>query len=477
MDIEDNAVTLAKMDFKQRLDALKVPYAFGTSPQTPQNFVVRMNQKDFNETLLLALPLEHSSIRIQTPWEWICSWSKEMNYRAMLKKTENGTYHFVISRKDALEASKKGLDELYQKAVDAGETELCLYVYGRKILCEDIKKACDDGDFVFSGTTLDDGAITEKNLPFFQLLLCTMNDTKQPCGYEQKVIEYVDDNGELALEASHERTTGEISEEQISQMSDDEQTFQKYFEDNRNCFSGVREKTRYYFCKYLYYYLTEKMEDFVSLAERRVPRGDDFDLLKGLKGITPLKRKQKSPEETRKCLEGCDVSCGEVFEEFNHFYFDYISNDWVEILSECLVDVSELTRHKQQLIEQREEQDEKKKNRLGETMIRRFIKGNLDIDRSTLISMLLFFSDAFKDETRGIDRQRLDLILDKCGFSMLRAKDDFDSFVIGYMEAEEREDYLMNEATQQALNGENFYLYHVYRGAESQAKLLRKYLK
>ena len=110
-------------------------------------------------------------------------------------------------------------------------------------------------------------------------------------------------------------------------------------------------------------------------------------------------------------------------------------------------------------------------------MIRRFIKGNLDIDRSTLISMLLFFSDAFEDDTRRIDRQRLDLILDKCGFSMLRAKDDFDSFVIGYMQAEEREEYLMNEATKQALNGENFYLYHVYQGAESQAKLLRKYLK
>ena len=289
--------------------------------------------------------------------------------------------------------------------------------------------------------------------------------------------QYVLGNSDCEEGQLYTRELTQLLEEQISQMSDDEQAFQKYFEDNRNCFSGVREKTRYYFCKYLYYYLTGKMERFVALTERRVPRGDDFDLLKGLKGITPLKRKQKSPEETRKWLEGCDVSCGEVFEEFNHFYFDYISNDWVEILSECLVDVSELTRHKQQLIEQREEQDGKKKNRLGETMIRRFIKGNLDIDRSTLISMLLFFSDDFPDETRGIDRQRLDLILDKCGFSMLRAKDDFDSFVIGYMQAEEREEYLMNEATQQALNGENFYLYHVYQGAESQAKLLRKYLK
>lgn len=215
MDIEKNAVALAKMDFKQRLDTLKVPYAFGTSPQTPQNFVVRMNQKDFNETLLLALPLAHSSIRIQTPWEWICSWSKELNYRAMLKRTENGTYQFVISRKDALESSKEGIDALYQKAVDEGETELCLYVYGRKILCEDIRKACVGGDFIFSRTTLDDGAITEKNLPFFQLLICTMNDTKLPCGYEQKVMEYVDDNGDLALEASHEREAGKLSEENV----------------------------------------------------------------------------------------------------------------------------------------------------------------------------------------------------------------------------------------------------------------------
>ena len=76
-----------------------------------------------------------------------------------------------------------------------------------------------------------------------------------------------------------------------------------------------------------------------------------------------------------------------------------------------------------------------------------------------------------------MDRQRLDLILDNCGFSMLRTKNDFDCFVMGFLETEEREDYLMNEATQQALNGENFYLYHVYQGAESQAKLLRKYLK
>ena len=220
MDIESNAVTLAKMDFKQRLDALKIPYAFGTSPQTPQNFVVRINQKDYNETLLLALPLAHSSIRIQTPWEWIDSWSKEMNYRAMLKKAENGTYQFVISRKDVLEASKKASDEAYQKAIDAGETELCLYVYGRKILSEDIKKACVDGDFIFSGTTLDDGTMTEKNLPFFQLLLCTMNDTKLPCAYEQKVIEYTDDNGELAIEASHENATGKISEKDIQWLQE-----------------------------------------------------------------------------------------------------------------------------------------------------------------------------------------------------------------------------------------------------------------
>lgn len=289
--------------------------------------------------------------------------------------------------------------------------------------------------------------------------------------------QYVLGNSDYEQGQLYTQELTQLLEDQISQMPDDVQAFQKYFEDNRNCFSDVREKTRYYFCKYLYYYLTGKIEDFVSLTERRIPRGNDFELLKCLKGITALKRKQKSPEETREFLESCDVSCGEVFEEFNHFYFDYISNDWVEILSECLVDISELTMHKQELIKQREKQEECKKNRLGETMIRRFIKGNLDIDRSTLISMLLFFSDGFEDETRGIDRQRLDLILDKCGFSMLRAKDDFDSFVIGYMQAEEREDYLMNEATQQALNGENFYLYHVYQGAKSHAKLMRKYLK
>ena len=317
------------------------------------------------------------------------------------------------------------------------------------MVCEEIQSKRREQDNFFQGTTISYAELKEYVL--------NHSDSEKGQLYTQELTQLLED--------------------QICQMPEDEQAFQRYFEDNQNCFSGVREKTRYYFCKYLYYYLTDKIERFVTLTERRVPRGDDFDSLKGLKGITALKRKQKSPEETRKFLEGCDVSCGEVFEAFNHFYFDYISNDWVEILSECLVDISELTRHKRELIEQREEQEEKKKNRLGETMIRRFIKGNLDIDRSTLISMLLFFSDAFDDEIRGMDQQRLDLILDNCGFSMLRTKNDFDCFVMGFLEAEEREDYLMNEATQQALNGENFYLYHVYQGAESQAKLLRKYLK
>lgn len=296
----------------------------------------------------------------------------------------------------------------------------------------------------------------------------------------QELKQYVSDNSAGDRDEFATRALTRVLEEEICRMSGDREAFQKYFLDNLSCFSAVREKTRYYFCKYMYYFLSDKIERFVSLTGKRVPRGEDFEILKGLKGLTPLKRRQRDPGQTKEFLTVCDISCGEIFEMFNHFYFDYVSNDWVEVLSECLTDMSRLSRQNKELIEQREKQEmqnEKKKNRLGETMIRRFIRGDLDLDRSTLISMLLFFSDGFQNDARRMDRERLDTILDECGFSMLRARDTFDRFILSYLDAEDRTEYLMKEAENQALHGENFYLYHVYQGAESQAKLLEKWLK
>ena len=108
------------------------------------------------------------------------------------------------------------------------------------------------------------------------------------------------------------------------------------------------------------------------------------------------------------------------------------------------------------------------RNRAGENTIRKYIKGGLDIDRTTLICFLIFFgSNAELPEAQAISRKRLDDILAECGFAMLREEDDFDAFIMAFIESDDRVSLLMNEVTAYALGEENFYLYKMYYASRS----------
>ena len=115
------------------------------------------------------------------------------------------------------------------------------------------------------------------------------------------------------------------------------------------------------------------------------------------------------------------------------------------------------------------------KNRSGEKSVRSYIKGTLDLDRTTLICYLLFFGKEFLNHReRRLTRERLDRILLECGYPALRGNDDFDSFLLQYLAAEDRVDYLMESVTKRAMEEKNFYLYHMYRGSVSEDRLLKE---
>ena len=79
------------------------------------------------------------------------------------------------------------------------------------------------------------------------------------------------------------------------------------------------------------------------------------------------------------------------------------------------------------------------KNRSGEKSVRSYIKGTLDLDRTTLICYLLFFGKEFLNHReRRLTRERLDRILLECGYPALRGNDDFDRFLLQYLAAEDR---------------------------------------
>ena len=228
------------------------------------------------------------------------------------------------------------------------------------------------------------------------------------------------------------------------------------------------------------------------------------------KGVTKLKRKKMTPEDAKEFLEQVDISCGEIFDAFNYFYFDYVSTDWMHVLIEYYGDLDLLPKDikgklaaslrtykakeygklsDEEAIERlKEEMEEEERmldaaysssgstkgygrNRAGENAVRKYIKGAIDIDRTSFLCFLLFFgNEADLPEEMALTQNRLNQILIECGFPGLRGGDAFDFFVIQFLHADDPVDYLMNEVTDYALKEENFYLYKTYTLSESYAQ-------
>ena len=282
----------------------------------------------------------------------------------------------------------------------------------------------------------------------------------------------------------------------------------EYFRSNIRDFSVVREKTRYYFCKYLWFYLERKIEYYLKISSKRshYRTSDMMDELSVFQGASKIMRSSLPPAKVRTSLEDLPISCGVLYAEFNEFFFGYVSLDWMQILLEQAGDLKKLPRKNIQklaaaarcydkkyakmddleiiraLDEQLEKQEEEldreasldsdnrgyQKNRVGENTVRKYLKGTLDLDRTTFICFLLFFASELVSPARlFLDRARLDFILKECGFRELDPYNDFDYFVINYLTAEDPADYLMEEVTRYALSQENFYLYKLYQESRS----------
>ena len=324
---------------------------------------------------------------------------------------------------------------------------------------------------------------------------------------------YLDENSTEQQGALMTRHLTRVVDERIRGTQDGDEEFQTFLHDNIEAFTPVREKARYYFCKYLYYMLVTKINEYADTLAMSFPAEDLLDDLgKLFKGISVLKRKQHSPEEAREYLLQAVLSPGGIFDEFNQFYFDYVSNDWMTILIDDYGSVDSIPEEERHMMAEHlrnydpvrykdlsdedaiavlQEEEERKeaeldaaysldgsgnrgyqRNRVGENTIRKYIKGVLDIDRTTLICFLLFFGSGadLRPEDR-ITPERLTEILLECGFPGLREEDDFDCFVLQFLESEDPVGYLMEEASFHAQEEKQFYLYRVYKASYSYADI------
>ena len=359
-----------------------------------------------------------------------------------------------------------------------------------------------------------------KKLQYICQEILDVSDVQSPYFTENNItlaelIRYVSENStdETKIQATQHLTR--CMEKQLTDLSDDQEQFRQFVQNNLRSFSLVREKTRYYFCKYLIFYLEEKINQYVTAIEKhRSPDNAIADLMV-FKGVTNLKKQPPKREAIQQYLLQCGISCGNIFDSFNYFYFEYVSLDWLEVLMEYYGNLEKLPGEEkeklaaalkhhdkslagmttEQIIEYEirklEEEEEKldeiysatgkdkgyQRNRSGENTLRKYIKGSLDIDRTPFISFLLFFGKTTSlDPNYRITEERLNRMLLECGFSALTRTDPFDQFVMGFLHSDEPEDFLMEEVTRYALKEENFFLYNLYKSSVSNEQELRKLL-
>lgn len=312
---------------------------------------------------------------------------------------------------------------------------------------------------------------------------------------------YVLENSEACGDLLATQRQTEYMERALSQTKGDIEGLRAFLTVNLRSFSAVRERTRYYFCKYLYYYLNRRIENYFDACRRGRGVEEALSELLALKVVTRLRRNQRMPEaDKRALLQESAISCGEVFDSFNYFYFGYVSADWVQILMECYQRVEDIpARQKQSLasvfrkgrpewkklsddevirlsIAEAEAQEDEAystegsrgygKNRAGEHALFKYIQGALDIDRTVLICFLLFFAaDARMPDAHKLSVKRLDEILNRCGYPALDLESDFDWFATEFLESRHPMDFLDEVIVGYARQQENSFLYRIYGGS------------
>lgn len=327
----------------------------------------------------------------------------------------------------------------------------------------------------------------------------------------RELKEYVKSNSNMKGEVLEtQKVTRRLAGEISAQTTEEE--FLEFMERNKEDFRSVREKARYYFCKYLVYYIEEKVENYIAARKTGFGLEQAASELNLLKCAAKLRSRFKDDQEILDTLDACGISFGNIYDAFNYFYFEYISADWLEIQLEYYgADVSRLTVEEkkklahgirsyekdwdklsdEEVITKKLQEKEKlelqtdkeyaltnaaatsgergyQKNRSGEKSVRNYIKGTVDIDRTTLVCYLLFLGqESLSHKEHVITRERLDEILGQCGYGILREEDDFDRFVIQYLLADDRVEFLLESVTDTAMEEKNFYLYHMYQGAIS----------
>lgn len=173
----------------------------------------------------------------------------------------------------------------------------------------------------------------------------------------RRIKEYIERNSQNEMMTTGIQTMQ--MEEELKQVKADKECveFNQFMKRNEKKFSVVREKARYYFCKYLYFYIDERCQNYYKECgkkEKAVKEGKDELVLKQcrreekialaeldiLKNIAELKKEAEKLKigmeipERKEYLENAGLSYRALFDRFNYFYFGFITLERTEYLYE-----------------------------------------------------------------------------------------------------------------------------------------------
>ena len=330
------------------------------------------------------------------------------------------------------------------------------------------------------------------------------------------IAEYVKENSDQDRFRARTRHRTMFLAQDIIRTSQENRKFTDYVKANLSSFSMAREKSRYYFIKYLMYYLDRRIEECSRAYKKGNLKKVEMSSLTVFRGTGDIRQGKIRSDKVEEVLKEAAVSPGSLFSDFNDFYFGYVSLDWMDVLLEYFGNLDRLpaeyrekltqaakhyypqTRRmtEEETIDFLRQQEEKKeymedeayslsgsskgyqKNRVGENVFRKYLKGDLDIDRTTLVCMLIFLGNDLENvsEEDRITETRLNRILRECGFRPLDKRNAFDAFIIEFLSSEDPVDYMMEEVTRYAIENNNFYFYKVYQASRSESADLEKIL-
>ena len=321
------------------------------------------------------------------------------------------------------------------------------------------------------------------------------------------IREYVAKNSADASESFYETNhrTSNIKN-QLSDANPDRKELLKFLLRNTTEFSFVRESTRYYFCKYLMYFLETRKQDYCRALESGQRVVTALSRLSVFKVQSTLSRKKHTSEEASALIDEAPISLSAIYDEFQSFYFEYTTMDWMNVLLERYDiynlsasqkrDVANYLRNynpslskksdeevitwQQAEMERRDAEadfeysldndNSSTPSRVGETFLRKVLRGTVDLDRTTFLSFLIFFDkESDIPEEHRITEDRLRDVLNNCGFPVLNSEREIDDFIIEYMNANDPMSLLLQEAEIMAMSQENFYLYKSHLASKSKS--------